>query len=261
MKKILFLLIALLLIAACATTQPIPTSTPEPPTAIPTPMPTSTPVGILFIGNSITYWNLGLDHYMKQLAGAAVPPLVIQTKSLASPDWTLEDHWEFTITREAIHEGNYDVVVLQSWIPIAGVETFQEYARKFIAESKNAGSKPVLFIPGRDTYRELYTMDEIAQAHFDIGMELGADVAPVGLAWQRAMEERPEIDMYDIDKIHPSVYGHYLAASVLYATVFGESPVGLNYIPSEVIGDLTEEEAAFLQRIAWETVQEYRVLK
>lgn len=261
MKKMLFLLVVLFLVTACATTQPEPTSTPLPPTAKPTAMPTSTPespVRILFIGNSLTYWNLGLDYYVEQLAGAAIPPLIIQTKPLANPDWTLEDHWEFSITHDAINEGNYDVVVLQSYIPYAGVETFQEYARKFIAESKNAGAEPVLFMPGHDYYRELYTMDEITQAHFDIGLELGVDIAPVGIAWQRAIEEHQEIDMYDLDKIHPSVYGHYLAASVVYATVFGESPVGLDYIPLEVFGDMTEEDAAFLQRIAWETVQEYR---
>ncbi len=102
-------------------------------------------------------------------------------------------------------------------------------------------------------------MDDVAQAHFDIATEQGVDVAPVGLAWKRAMEERPELDMYKKDKIHPSVYGHYLAASVVYATVFGESPVGLTYLPLEGFGiDMTEEEAAFLQRIAWETVQEYQ---
>jgi hypothetical protein len=265
MRKALFLVIILLLVAACTSTQSVPTSTPLPPTATPTPMPTSTPespVKILFIGNSITYWNLGLDFYMEQLSGAAIPPLIIQTKHLAMPSWTLEDHWEFSITHDAINEGNYDVVVLQSWIPIAGVETFQEYARKFIAESKNAGAEPVLLMEGRDTLRGLYTMDEIAQAHFDIGLELGADVAPVGLAWKRAMEERQEIDMYDLDKIHPSVYAHYLAACVVYATVFGESPAGLTYLPSKGFGiKITEEEAAFLQRIAWETVQEYQVQK
>ena len=114
-------------------------------------------------------------------------------------------------------------------------------------------------MPGRDTIRELLTMDDVAQAHFDIATEQGVDVAPVGLAWKRAMEERPELDMYKKDKIHPSVYGHYLAASVVYATVFGESPVGLTYLPLEGFGiDMTEEEAAFLQRIAWETVQEYQ---
>ncbi len=259
MKNMVFLLVALLLVTACATTQPAPTSTPLPPTAIPTAMPTSTPVRILFIGNSITYVNLGLDYYMEQLAGSAIPPLIIQTKSLTSSGWTLKTHWDFRITHDEINEGNYDVVVLQSYLQTSDVETFQEYARKFIAESKNAGAEPVLFMPGRDTIRELLTMDDVAQAHFDIATEQGVDVAPVGLAWKRAMEERPELDMYKKDKIHPSVYGHYLAASVVYATVFGESPVGLTYLPLEGFGiDMTEEEAAFLQRIAWETVQEYQ---
>ena len=87
-------------------------------------------------------------------------------------------------------------------------------------------------------------------------------VAADGLAWQRAMEERPELDMYYKDKLHPSVYAHYLAACVVYATVFGESPAGLTYLPSKGFGiKITEEEAAFLQRIAWETVQEYQVQK
>ena len=43
MRKLLFLLIALFLVAACATSQPEPTSTPSPPTEPPAPTDTSTP--------------------------------------------------------------------------------------------------------------------------------------------------------------------------------------------------------------------------
>ena len=110
-------------------------------------------------------------------------------------------------------------------------------------------------------------IEQIAQAHRDIAAELGANVAPVSLAWQRAMEERPEVAVYSTDDVHPSLYGTYLAANVVYATVFGESPVGLAYVPpdtgfvvstGEVIEGVTAEAAAFLQRIAWETVQEHQ---
>ena len=69
------------------------------------------------------------------------------------------------------------------------------------------------------------------------------------------MKERPGLDMYASDREHPSISGTYLAANVVYATVFGKSPVGSTYFPSGV----GQEEAAFLQRIAWETVQGYRV--
>jgi hypothetical protein len=44
------------------------------------------------------------------------------------------------------------------------------------------------------------------------------------------------------------------AVNVVYATLFDESPEGLTYCPRGI----SEDEAAFLQRIAWETVQEYQ---
>jgi hypothetical protein len=71
------------------------------------------------------------------------------------------------------------------------------------------------------------TIEEIVQAHRDLATELGAGVAPVGLAWQRAMEERPEMDLYNAGGIYPSIYGTYLASNVVYATVFGKNPSGL----------------------------------
>jgi hypothetical protein len=59
------------------------------------------------------------------------------------------------------------------------------------------------------------------------------------------------------DRIHPNIHGTYLTALTIYAAVFGKSPIGLTYLPSNYPG-VTEEEGAFLQRIAWETVQEYQ---
>jgi hypothetical protein len=45
------------------------------------------------------------------------------------------------------------------------------------------------------------------------------------------MEERPDLDMYGVDGFHQGDYRLYLNVNVLYATVFGESPVGLTYTP------------------------------
>ena len=56
---------------------------------------------------------------------------------------------------------------------------------------------------------------------------------PAGGNWDRAMEERPDLDMYHSDREHPSIYGTYLATNVVYATVFGKTPIGLAYVPSE----------------------------
>jgi hypothetical protein len=66
------------------------------------------------------------------------------------------------------------------------------------------------------------------------------------------MAERPGLDLYVADLRHPSLAGTYLAAATTYATPSGHSPVGNGYDAG-----LGAETAAFLQRMAWETVQGY----
>ncbi len=239
---------------------PTATSTPKPPTSTPKP-PTSTPeppYKILFVGNSLTFYNNGIYYHMKKLAGSANPPMAIKADSVVQGGATLKLLWGITSLHEKIGEGNYDVVVLQEDIPETSVALFYEYTRKFVAEIREAGAEPVLFMAWSYERLGKATMEDIAQAHHSIATELGVDVAPVGLALQRAMEERPELDMYDLDRVHTSIHGTYLATNVIYATIFAKSPVGLTYLPSKN-WSVTAEEAAFLQRIAWETVLEYQV--
>ena len=100
------------------------------------------------------------------------------------------------------------------------------------------------------------TLDQIAKAHDHISQELNASVAPVGTAFQRSRIERPGLDMLGSDREHQSIHGTYLAACVLYASLFGESPQGLAYAPAGV----SAQDAVFLQRVAWETVQAWNSL-
>jgi hypothetical protein len=253
-RLLTMLFILVLVTSACASiSAPAPTPTPEPP-----------PDKFLFVGNSVTFWNNGLGYQMEQLTSSANPRLVIEADMVALPGATLETLWAASYAPKWIGKGDFDVVVLQEDIPEAdpatGVAKFHEYTRKFDAEIKKSGARPVLFMawsyPSSERLNWI-TMQEIAQAHRDIARELGIDVAPVGLAFQRAMKERPKLDMYYTDREHPSIYGTYLAVNVVYATVFRQSPVGLGYLPSGG-SSVTKEEAAFLQRIAWETIQEYQ---
>jgi enterochelin esterase-like enzyme len=239
-------------------------------------------VKILFIGDSLISWNNGFDQHLEQLAASANPPLAIEANTVAISYGSLEKIWQESNAVEVIGAGDYDAVVLQENLWATDVATFHAYARKFEAEIKKTGAKTVLFMPWQINYLELTTA-QIAQAHRDIAAEVGAEVAPVGLAWQRALAERPELKLVEVDGIHPSIYGTYLATTVVYATLFGQSPNSTAYLPAapshdcateekeeqpddpaldayrvgQVRGCMTEEEAAFLQRIAWETVQEY----
>ena len=56
---------------------------------------------------------------------------------------------------------------------------------------------------------------EIAQAHREVGKELGVDVAPVGVFWERVMKERPGLNLFMPDLEHPNVLGTYLATQVV----------------------------------------------
>jgi hypothetical protein len=168
----------------------------------------------------------------------------------------LEFLWKDTDARQEIRETAYDFVVLQEDLPETDVDTFHEYARRFEKVIRESGAETILFMAWSYERLRWISQEEIAQAHDEIAADLRVDVAPVGLAWQRAMEERPDLDLFDTDREHPSMPGTFLAINVLYASVFGESPIGLPYLPSDSV---SVADAAFLQRVAWHTEQEFRM--
>ena len=70
-----------------------------------------------------------------------------------------------------------------------------------------------------------------------------------------AIKAHPEINLYHSDGSHPSLAGTYLAACVLFATLYDHSPVG-GALP--VDSDMTEQTARALQQVAWDTVTAFR---
>lgn len=257
-KIIMIWAAVLLFISACTPLTPPPSATPAPPDRL------------LFFGNGLTSYNLGLPEHLKLLAASADSPLTVEIQTLTAGTVRLKDHVESSRTAE-IREGTWDVVILQEDPHWATRDEFFEAVRKFDKEIKAAGAHTVLFMPWeRDTRIKFITTDEIAENHRQIAAELGIKVAPVGLAWQRSIKERPDLELYAPDRYHPSARGTYLAACVLYATIFEMDPMGLEYQPADMITDvksleykwkkwlMTDEEVAFLKRIAWETVVDYQ---
>jgi len=70
-------------------------------------------------------------------------------------------------------------------------------------------------------------------------------IAPVGEAFAKCVHEHPEINIYSKDRKHPDLQGSYLAACVIYATCYHDSPVGAAPAPT-----LKADEAKTLQEIA-----------
>jgi hypothetical protein len=212
------------------------------------------PARILFVGNSLTYWNDGLWVHLERLAASGNPSTAVTTGSAVEGGAFLKSLWARSGPRRTIAGGPWDVVVLQEDLPETTVEDFREYARLFVAEVRKAGARPVLLMAWAYGRLGWITMDGIADAHRAAATELKAHVAPVGLAWQRASKLRPDLNLYAPDREHPSIHGTYLATAVVYAAIFGRSPIGFSYMPAAVAAN----DAQFLRTVAWETVQAYQ---
>ena len=93
---------------------------------------------------------------------------------------------------------------------------------------------------------------QLAEQYTTAGNANDALVIPAGLAFAKAIAKRPDIELYQPDKRHPSLLGTYLAACTVYAATMKKSPVGNAYAAG-----IDPALAGFLQGTAWETVQEY----
>lgn len=209
---------------------------------------------VLFVGNSYTYFN-NLPQALSAMAASAQPPLTLETGQSAFARYTLEGHSQDDRTLKAIRTGGWDVVVLQeqSTRPVLDPAQMHAFARKLDTEIRQTGARTLFFMTwARRDKPEM--IEGLAQAYEAIGAELGAVVAPVGLAWHRSLQERPRLALHEPDQSHPLPHGTYLTACVLYATLTGQNPQGLS---NGGLEQLTPDEAHFLQRIAWETVRGY----
>src|SRR5688572_27976627 len=185
------------------------------------------------------------------MAGRDTPAVAITTGRSVFPGAFFKSLWERREPRDAIRTRRYDIVVLQEDLPETKVAEFRDHVRRFVAEVRQSGARPVLLMAWAYPRLGWITMAQIAEAHREAAAELKVDVAPAGLAWQRAMELRPSLNLYSPDREHPSIAGTYLTTAVLYATLFGKDPSSSQYQPNG-IGD---EEGVFLRRLAWETAR------
>jgi hypothetical protein len=262
----------------------------------------SAPLKVLFIGNSYTSVN-DLPAMVVGLADAAGGRKIQVDRHLVG-GCTLEKHVKDKKAIDKIHSDKWDVVVLQeqSLRPVLDRPLMQEYARLLDAEITRQGARTLFYLTwarqhipdmqeGADPAtspeyaRAMYQISGVAKttdfdawcqrqnsglvgglngAYFDIAEELGAKVAPVGVAWKNALATDPSFVLHRPDKSHPNPAGTYLAACVFYASLLDANPLGLpgtiQYGDKVLVG-IPEDDAKKLQETAWVAVQAGRKAK
>ena|GEM_PF-3082083 len=254
------------------------------------------PLKVLFIGNSYTSVN-DLPAVVAGLAEAAGGRKIEVDRHLVG-GCTLEKHVKDQKAIDKIRAEKWDVVVLQeqSLRPVIDRQSMHEFSRLLDAEVKKQGAKTIFYLTwarqhipdmqeGADPAKSpeyakvMYGISGVSKttdletwcqqqkaglvgglngAYLDIAKELGAGVAPVGIAWKMALATDPPFVLHNPDKSHPNPTGTYLAACVFYATLLDASPVGLPgkiQQGDKVLADIPDDQAKRLQEIAWGAVK------
>ncbi len=214
--------------------------------------PADQPVSVLFVGNSYTAANGGLDSILTMLVRSAHPGTVTRYGSITAGGYTLENHWNDPATIGAI-AGGWDLVVFQeqSTRPVSDPELMYDYAGLLALWTEACGGRPGYFMTWARK-NDPSMADPLASAYFHAGAVTDGMVCPVGLAWETVRETDPDMELYDPDGSHPSTRGTYLTACVMYGAMTGESPAGILWTNDPTI---TPEERLFLQETAWAAVE------
>ena len=234
--------------------------------------PGDPPKRLLLIGNSFFYYNNGMNSQILGIARAADPNEKgyggnMVTISGSAMNWhNVEGYFtNKAMASYSFDENNniimakrdklYDAALMMdcSLCPVHPElkSVFAEFAAKQIATVRTFNTVPVLFMSWAYSDKPEMTQP-LADAYTTAGNDSNALVIPAGLAFARALKQRPEIALHAADRRHPSPAGTYLAAATTYATLFRRSPVGNKFRAT-----IDEPTATFLQTVAWETVQDY----
>lgn len=205
------------------------------PTPVVPPVFVKTDYKVLFIGNSYTFYNDGVDFHLQKMlrTDSSADSTNYVMDKIAVGSYTLEAHFNDALTITKLKSQKWNTVVLQeqSTRPINNPELFLQYAGLFDGEIKKINAKTFLYMtwPNKDSPND---MDSLEASYLAVGKQLNATVAPVGKVREYLQKTNPEIELYISDNKHPTLSGTYTAACVFYFSMFTKNPVLNTYIPS-----------------------------
>lgn len=215
----------------------------------------ASPQRTLMVGNSFTFWNDGLWLPLQDMLGGNEKGIMVRPSVQGGA--SLATHAARRRLSRQLDEGDYDLVILQGDIPESTVEAFEENAAALIARVRDAGAEPLLFMAWDYERLGWLSLQDIIAAHRRVTDASGVLLAPVGNAFLRVRDHRPDLDLYDDDREHPSLLGSYLALVILHATILGSDPRANESVP-RAFRRVDSVNAKDLRQIAWTVMRDER---
>ncbi|QIE58833.1 hypothetical protein G5B37_04435 [Rasiella rasia] len=190
-------------------------------------------VNILFIGNSLTFFNNGVDFHVQQFYdnGAQGGDQVL-TDERTLPGYTLHQHLNNAGTTNKLESKTWDVVVLQEngdharTNPEDALASFNAYKEYFEGKS----TQVYLFMTWEYTGFPKMT-EQLETLYYQAATETGFTVLPVGLGWRDVNATKPEYELLSPDGVHPSLYGTYFSAAMIFEILSGQQVTTNSYAP------------------------------
>ena len=213
---------------------------------------------VLFIGNSLTYFN-DLPGTVAQLASSMNE--TVEVASVARPNFALIDHLNGKSNAvEVIQTGDWDYVVLQQGPSSLDLsrDTLILATRLLDPYVRAAGGRSALLMVWPESTRFEF-FDAVRASYQLAAQEVDGLFLPAGEAWLGAWAIDPQLQLYGPDGYHPSELGTYLAALVVYEGITGHDARSL---PAEatVAGrklSVPPSRVRLLQRAAHEAVARF----
>lgn len=194
-------------------------------------------VRVLWIGNSYTFYN-DLPRMVQEIGATQNVKYAMTTVTKGGE--RLSGHLQNPRLIELLAQGGWDYVIVQEFSSTPAYSTTTvvnetyPYAHTIdsLAMAGSPGAKVIFYMtwghkygntrqtpyPLDDTYTAM--QDRLKLSYLEMAYDNDAWCAPVGMAWQTVRREHPHWELYKADNFHPSIIGSYLAANVIFTTMF-----------------------------------------
>jgi len=189
---------------------------------------------VLFIGNSFTFYNSGVDFHLQKMLNAdkSTDSINYNIQKIAISSYTLQDHYCDSLTIQKIRTEKWNKVILQeqSTRPISNPDLFLQYATKLDYLIKKDSALTILYMTWapKDSPADI---NQLASAYISVGSKLKSNVVPVGKVWEYTVNTYPQLNLYFSDNKHPALTGTFLIACAFYKSLFNKNPVENSYVP------------------------------
>jgi hypothetical protein len=227
---------------------------------------------LMLVGNSFFYYNNSLHNHLGDLIKNDPNVTSMKRRSITINGSDLPWHdIESYLSNEHIGSFRIDTKNNNKYVPSSNTkidavifmgcslcpihpdtkDTFQVYVQKYSEIIRDKNAEPMLFMSW--PYKNKPEMiNSLRDVFINTANKNNLLLIPAGEAFYRFNLSYPEIDLYTKDLRHPSKEGTYLAAAVVFASLYGKATAG-----NPGIMNLDPEVAHKIQMSVDKTVSEF----